>query len=73
MGQKRQEIINRRKSFNLTQQEVSNQAGISRSFYAMFEAGKRGCSFRTWVKISKVLKLSENKIFEIILKDESNE
>lgn len=71
MEQKRWEIIERRKSFNLTQQEVANSAGISRSFYAMFEAGKRGCSFKTWIKISKTLKLSKTQFFAILEKEEA--
>ena len=69
-GQKRLEIINQRKAVKLTQQEVANKAGISRSFYAMLEAGQRGCSLHTWLKLGGALKLSEGQIIEIILKDE---
>lgn len=70
-GRKRLEIINRRKLIKLTQQEVANKAGISRSFYAMFESGKRGCSLHTWFKLGGALNLSENQILEILLKDET--
>lgn len=69
-GQKRLEIINHRKSVKLTQQDVANKAGISRSFYAMVESGKRGCSMHTWLKLGGALNLSEDQLFEIILKDE---
>lgn len=71
MEHKRLEIINRRKLIRLTQQEVAEKAGISRSFYAMVEAGKRGCSVHTWLKLGMVLKLSKDQILEIILKDEA--
>lgn len=70
MGQKRLEIIKQRKLVRLTQQEVANKAGISRSFYAMFESGKRGCSMNTWLKLGGTLELSKEQLFEIILKDE---
>jgi transcriptional regulator with XRE-family HTH domain len=69
-AQKRVEIINQRKSEKLTQQEVANKAGISRSFYAMLEAGQRGCSIHTWAKLGCALNLTEGQLLAIILKDE---
>lgn len=69
--QKRLAIINRRKLINLTQEEVAKKAGISRSYYAMVEAGKRGCSVHTWFMLGKALNLTDNQIFEIMLKDET--
>jgi len=51
-------IRNRRDSFALTQEYVSNELGISSRFYQMVERGEKSVSLDTLIKLSKVLNIS---------------
>lgn len=59
----RTELINKRKKLELTQEEVSKKAGISRSAYAKYEIGIRTPSVTIAKSIADVLKSKVEKIF----------
>lgn len=61
----RQHIINRRKEFKITQDEVSKAVGIARSSYAAIERGLRSPSLKTAQLISIILKMDINEAFPI--------
>ena len=56
-----------RKQRKLTQIEVANEAGISRSYYADVENGRYAASLETMSKIAKALKVSVSFILTGIL------
>ncbi len=64
---KRTTIIKKRKSIALTQQDVADAAGISRSYYAMVEAGRRVPTLKTWLKIGAAIHMPKNELFELIM------
>jgi transcriptional regulator with XRE-family HTH domain len=53
-----------RKRKGLTQQEVSEGANISRSYYAEIENGTKTPSGKIAIKISKFLGIKSEKFFE---------
>ena len=61
----RQHIINRRKELGITQLEVSNSVGISRSSYAAIERGLRNPSLETAQRICLALDMPVNDAFPI--------
>ena len=63
-------IKKRRKDIALTQQEVAEKAGISRSYYAMIEAGQRQPTLKTWLRIGDAINLNKIEIFELIISSE---
>lgn len=63
-------IKKRRKDIALTQQEVAEKAGISRSYYAMIEAGYRQPTLKTWLRIGDAINLNKIEIFELITSEE---
>lgn len=69
---KRETIIEMRRGAGLTQSQVAEKIGISRSFYAMIELGKRGCSMNNWIKIGDALHIPKNELLEIAIAAEEN-
>ena len=69
---KRTSIIERRKEIALTQQEVAEKAGISRSYYAMVEAGYRQPTLKTWLRIGDAINLQRNEILELMISEGQN-
>lgn len=67
---KRTSIIERRKDIALTQQEVAEKAGISRSYYAMIESGYKQPTLKTWLRIGDAINLNKIEIFELIISSE---
>lgn len=61
----RQHLINRRIELELTQQQVADAAGITRSSYATIERGLRNPSLEVAQKISKKLKMKTEKSFPL--------
>ena len=61
----KQNIIDRRKELGITQQEVSNGAGISRGSYSAIERGLRYPSLDTALRICAVLKMPVDEAFPI--------
>ena len=66
MIQKRESIIKKRKDNALTQQAVADRAGISRSYYAMVEAGHRVPTLKTWLKIGEAIHIPKQEIIKMI-------
>lgn len=72
MIQKRESIIKKRKDNALTQQAVADRAGISRSYYAMVEAGHRVPTLKTWLKIGEAIHMPKQEIIKMILESEQD-
>jgi DNA-binding XRE family transcriptional regulator len=53
----RTKLLEKRKKMNMTQAQVADAAGISRSFYTNIENGIKTPSFKTAQKIAVVLKI----------------
>lgn len=70
MIQKRESIIKKRKDSALTQQAVADKAGISRSYYAMVESGRRVPTLKTWLKIGEAIHIPKQEIIKMILESE---
>lgn len=68
----RQNIINRRKELNLTQNDVAKKAGINRSSYTLIERGLRTPKVETALMICEALKMSINEAFPIQIENEKN-
>jgi len=54
----------RRKDIGLTQQEMAEKLGIARATYTNIERGTKNPSFKVALMIKKLLKCSDDKIFE---------
>ena len=61
---KRDELRNRRKELELTQQNVADEVGISRSFYTRIELGKEDPHIKTACKIASVLDTDVGQVFK---------
>lgn len=57
-------VAKMRKRLNMTQAELARKLGCSDNFVALLETGERAPSFETLVKLSKVLKVNVQKLFE---------
>ncbi|MEN2767900.1 helix-turn-helix domain-containing protein [Ornithinibacillus xuwenensis] len=67
---KREWLITIRKSQNMTQEQVSNEAFIDRSYYSQLENGKRNPGIEVAINIAKVLDFDPRLFFEeSLLKD----
>lgn len=66
---KRTAMIKKRRDISLTQQDVANRAGISRSYYAMVESGRRVPTLKTWLKIGAAIHMPKNELLELIITD----
>lgn len=66
MSEKRRpvKLISLRESKGLTQIQVAEGAGISRSMYAMIEAGERFGTYRTLKKIADFFETSVEELFD---------
>jgi len=53
-----------RKKFNITQVELAKKMGCSSNFIALLETGNRAPSFDTLEKITRILKVKAQKLFE---------
>ncbi|MDK2920153.1 MAG: putative transcriptional regulator [Candidatus Petromonas sp.] len=70
MSSVRNKLVNIRSQNNMTQQDIADKLGISRSFYTMIENGKRNPSLELAFKISNLLKVDVNEIFFIQARNE---
>lgn len=59
----REKLISLREDRKLTQEQVAEMVGISRSFYGHIELGKRNPSFGLAKKIASVFSCSPEDIF----------
>lgn len=59
----RKALLNARIEHNLTQEEVAQKAGISRSAYTNIERGVKNPSFDVAVRIKKVVGCQNDDIF----------
>ncbi|MBN6889806.1 putative transcriptional regulator [Cytobacillus horneckiae] len=66
-------LLDKRKSLNLTQEQVANKAGIARTTFASIEKGERNPSVLNAKRIAKVLNFNWTIFFEDIVRDMSNE
>lgn len=57
-------LISTRDMHDLTQEEVASGSGISRSMYAMIEAGRRNGTYKTIKKIADFFKMSVDELFD---------
>lgn len=62
----RSKLKRKRISLNLTQQEVADLIGITRSYYTEIENGKRGCKIQIWLKIAKVFDIPDSELIPYI-------
>ena len=60
----RNKLLEARVKLNLTHQEVAEKAKISRSFYTLIENGLKNPSLDVAIRVSKVLNLSVEELFE---------
>ena len=56
-------LKNLRELNNLSNQQMADKLGISKTFYWQIENGKRNLSYEMAIRISKVLKSKPDKIF----------
>lgn len=59
----RNELSTQRNKLNLTQDEVSKKASISRAFYANIEAGRKNPSMKVAKRIADALRTTVDAIF----------
>lgn len=59
----RQKLTALRKQRNMTQQEVANKLGISRSFYGFIETGLRNPTYGLAKKIAEIFEVTPEEIF----------
>lgn len=59
-------IKNQRKLLNLTQYDIANSCGITRSYISLIESGKRSIDINLLEKISVSLKMSMTQIVFLI-------
>ena len=62
----RNKLKERRRSLNLTQQEVADLTGITRTYYTEIENGNRNCNIYIWLKIGEVLGIEEDNLIPYI-------
>ena len=56
-------LVDARKCIGMTQNEMAEILGISRSFYGLIENGSRNPNYGLTKRIAKFLKVSPNAIF----------
>lgn len=61
---RRQWLVDLRNDKKLTQQEVADQADISKSYYATIESGLRTGTIKTLVGIAKALDFPVERFYE---------
>lgn len=54
-----------RKMLNLTQEDIAQKLGISRSTYANIEVGRRNPSYQLSLKIKQVIGYSADDLFNV--------
>jgi DNA-binding XRE family transcriptional regulator len=62
----RNKLRDRRKSLNLTQQELATLIGVGRTYYTEIENGNRNCGIVLWLKIGKALRIPNSELIDYI-------
>jgi DNA-binding XRE family transcriptional regulator len=59
----RKELVERRKKLNLTQDQVAEEANISRAYYVNIEAGRKDPSIKVAKRIADVMETTVDRLF----------
>lgn len=71
-GRAREAVLKRRKELGLSQQEVADRAGVSRSLIAHIECGTKCPSLFTAFRIAKALETDVESLFGREITDAEN-
>lgn len=66
--QTRKRMLEAREKLKLTHQEVAEKSNISRSFYTLIENGLKNPSLEVALRVSKVLNLTVEDLFDTMPK-----
>ncbi|MBQ2627375.1 MAG: helix-turn-helix transcriptional regulator [Eubacterium sp.] len=65
-------IRNARKLRNMTQQDVADRLGITRSLYSQYERGACSITLKTWIELAEILDLNMDIVMEALEYERSN-
>ncbi len=60
------QIRNARKLHKMTQQDVADRLGITRSLYSQYERGACSITLKTWIELTEILGLNMDIVMEAL-------